>query len=152
MKIPRHAAVLEIVRTWHVPSQDALRELLRERGFDVAQATLSRDIQELGLVKSRNADGELQYVSPSAITEPAPTLTRLLPALYVGTDGVDRLLVIKTLAGGAPSVAAAIDAEKWPELLGTIAGDDTILLILREPDHRDELTRRIETLARTSPA
>lgn len=152
MKLPRHSAILDLIRTRHVTSQEVLRELLQERGFEVAQATLSRDIQELGLVKARNAQGELHYASPAPAGEPAPTLSRLLPALYLSADGVRDLVVLKTLAGGAQPVAAAIDAEKWGEVVGTIAGDDTILLIVRKPAQRAALIRRIEALARGGPS
>jgi transcriptional regulator of arginine metabolism len=81
------------------------------------------------------------------VTDPTPTLSRLLPALYLGADGVDNLLVVKTLIGGAQPVAVAIDWEEWPEVVGTIAGDDTILLILRSPDQLEIVTQRLEELA-----
>lgn len=146
MKLPRHAAILELVRTHRVPSQEALRELLLERGIDVAQATLSRDIRDLGLVKAPDEHGGA-YVIPPTGGETGPSLTRLLPALYVGADGVGNLLVLKTLVGGAQPIAAAIDAEGWPEIVGTLGGDDTILIVLRNPDHRDAVVHRIESIA-----
>lgn len=124
-----------------------LRELLAERGIEVAQATLSRDIRELGLVKMPDEGGGAVYNVPAHVTDPTPTLPRLLPALYVGADGVDNLLVVKTLTGGAQPIAVAIDWEEWPEIVGTIAGDDTILLILREPEHLPTITARLEALA-----
>lgn len=144
MKLPRHSEILRLIRSRNVASQEALRQLLHERGFDVAQATLSRDIQELGLVKARDENGELHYTTASLASEPLPDLARLLPALYVGADGVNNLLVLKTLAGGAQPLAAAIDAEHWPEVVGTIAGDDCILLILRKSGQRATLVRRLE--------
>lgn len=147
MKLPRHAAILELVRARRVPSQEALRELLLERGIDVAQATLSRDIRDLGLVKAPDEHGGSAYVIPPTGGETAPALTRLLPALYVGADGVGNLLVLKTLVGGAQPIAAAIDAEGWPEIVGTIGGDDTILIVLRGPEHRDIIVARIESIA-----
>lgn len=147
MKPQRHAAILDLVRTQRVHSQEALRELLLGRGFDVAQATLSRDIRELGLVKVPDEQGGSVYTVPPHVTEPTPALTRLLPALYVGAEGVGNLLVVKTLIGGAQPVAAALDWEEWPEVLGTIAGDDTILLILRRPEHLPLITQRLLELA-----
>ena len=146
MKLPRHAAILELVRTHRIPSQEALRELLLERGIDVAQATLSRDIRDLGLVKAPDEHGGA-YIIPPTGGETGPSLTRLLPALYVGADGVGNLLVLKTLVGGAQPIAAAIDAEGWPEIVGTLGGDDTILIVLRNPDHRDAVVQRIESIA-----
>jgi len=147
VKPQRHAAILDIVRQERVPSQEALRELLAARGFDVAQATLSRDIRELGLVKVPDESGGSIYTVPADVTDPTPTLSRLLPTLYLGADGVGNLLVVKTLIGGAQPVAVAIDWEEWPEVVGTIAGDDTILLILREPEHAALITHRLEELA-----
>ena len=147
MKLSRHAAILELIRTTRIPSQESLRELLAERGIEVAQATLSRDIRDLGLVKAPDEQGGSAYVIPSTGGETAPALTRMLPALYVGADGVGNLLVLKTLAGGAQPIAAAIDSEGWPEIVGTLGGDDTILVVLRSPDHREKIVARIEAIA-----
>jgi transcriptional regulator of arginine metabolism len=146
-KLQRQAVILELVRNERVPSQEVLRELLAERGFEVAQATLSRDLRELGLVKVPDEQGGSVYAVPSHVTDPTPTLERLLPALYLGAEGVGNLLVVKTLTGGAQPVAVAIDWEEWPEVLGTIAGDDTILLILREGGGMQAVVARLEELA-----
>ena len=146
-KRDRHAQILELVRTHRVTSQEALRTLLSERGTEVTQATLSRDIRELRLVKAPSADGTGVYSSPEE-WESTPSLESLLPALYHSADGVDHLLIVRTMKGGAQTVAAAIDWEEWPEVLGTLAGDDTILIILRDPTVLDEIRRRIEAMAR----
>jgi transcriptional regulator of arginine metabolism len=145
-KLQRQAVLLEILREEKIPSQEVLRERLADRGMEVAQATLSRDLRELGVVKMPDDDGSV-YTVPADVTDPAPTLARLLPALYLGAEGLNNLLVVKTLVGGAQPVAAAIDWEEWPELLGTIAGDDTILLILRKPEHMPAIVGRLEELA-----
>ena len=147
MKPKRHSSILDLVRTARIPSQEVLRELLAERGFEVAQATLSRDIRELGLVKVPDEDGGSVYTVPAHITEPTPALSRLLPTRYLGCDGVGNLMVVKTLTGGAQPVAAAIDWEEWPEVVGTIAGDDSILIVLRSPEHLARITGRLEELA-----
>ncbi|HEX9939098.1 MAG TPA: arginine repressor [Longimicrobium sp.] len=147
MKPQRHAVILELVREHRIPSQEALRERLAQRGIEVAQATLSRDIRELGLVKVPDEDGGSLYTLPAGVTDPMPTLARLLPSLYLGADGVGNLLVVKTLVGGAQPVAVGIDWEEWPEVVGTIAGDDTVLVILREAGYRDAIVRRIEEIA-----
>ncbi|HEU4557458.1 MAG TPA: arginine repressor [Longimicrobium sp.] len=147
MKPQRHAVILELVREHRIPSQEALRERLAQRGIEVAQATLSRDIRELGLVKVPDDDGGSLYTLPAGVTDPMPTLARLLPSLYLGSDGVGNLLVVKTLVGGAQTVAVGIDWEEWPEVVGTVAGDDTVLVILRDPAHRDRIVRRIEEIA-----
>jgi transcriptional regulator of arginine metabolism len=147
VRLPRHAAILELVRTHRVSSQEVLRELLAERGIEVAQATLSRDIRDLGLVKAPDEAGGGAYVVPAGGAEHAPALHRLLPALYLGADGVGNLLVLKTLAGGAQPIAAALDAEGWSEVVGTIGGDDTILLVLRAAEFRSAIVARIEAIA-----
>jgi transcriptional regulator of arginine metabolism len=147
VKPQRHSSILNLVRTNRISSQEVLRELLADRGFEVAQATLSRDIRELGLVKVPDDEGGSVYTIPSHMAEPTPTLSRLLPALYLGYDGVGNLLVVKTLTGGAQPVAAAIDWEEWPEVVGTIAGDDSILIVLRSPEHLPTISSKLENLA-----
>jgi len=146
-KAERHTAIRELIREHRVASQDQLRELLIDRGFDVAQATLSRDIRELRLVKVSGAEGPSYYTLPPEEWEHTPALLRLLPSLYVGAEGTGNLLVIRTLAGGAQAIAEALDWEEWPEVLGTLAGDDTILLILRQAEQLPTVQARIEELA-----
>lgn len=147
----RHTAILDLVEEHRVTSQEHLRELLAEMGLEVAQATLSRDIRELRLIKVPDAAGGMYYTLPPEAWEQAPALNRLLPTLFVSAEGTGNLLVVKTLAGGAQPVASAIDWEEWPEVLGTVAGDDTILLILREADALDTVRRRIEEIAGVEP-
>jgi transcriptional regulator of arginine metabolism len=113
----------------------------------VTQATLSRDIRELRLVKVPGADGSGHYSLPEE-WESTPPLEALLPTLLQSVEGVDHLLVVRTLKGGAQTVAAGIDWEEWPEILGTLAGDDTILIILRDPSSLDAIRDRIERMAR----
>lgn len=146
-KRERHAAIRELVEHRRIGSQEELRDLLADRGLEVAQATLSRDVRELRLIKVADAEGRLHYTHPPDAWEHSPPLQRLLPTLFVGVDGAENLLVVKTLAGGAQPVAAAIDGEEWPEVAGTVGGDDTILIVLRASDHRDTITRRIKRIA-----
>ena len=143
----RHAALLRLVRTRRVASQETLRDLLAERGFDVTQATLSRDLRELQVAKVPLPEGGSAYQIASGRADPKPTLERLLPALFTEVEGVDNLVVIKTLTGGAQPVAVALDRQGWPEVLGTISGDDTILLILRDRRKRGAIEKRIRQLA-----
>jgi transcriptional regulator of arginine metabolism len=145
-KRDRHLQILDVIRDNRVTSQEALRELLHERGTEVTQATLSRDIRELRLVKVPGADGTGHYSLPEG-WEGTPPLESLLPTLFHSVDGVDHLLVIQTLKGAAQTVAAAIDWEEWPEVMGTLAGDDTILIIVRDPQTLPELRDRIERMA-----
>lgn len=145
-KRERHAQILEVLKEHRVTSQEALRELLLQQGTEVTQATLSRDIRELRLVKIPGADGAGYYSLPDE-WESTPPLESLLPTLFHSVDGVDRMLVIHTMKGAAQTVAAAIDWEEWPEIVGTLAGDDTILIILREPEHLPALRERIGRMA-----
>jgi transcriptional regulator of arginine metabolism len=146
-KSQRHSAIRTLVQEHRVGSQEQLRELLVARGFDVTQATLSRDIRELRLVKMPDAEGSTFYEMPE--TDQRPALARLLPTLFIGAEGTGNLLVVKTLAGGAQAVSEALDWEEWPEVLGTLAGDDTILVIVRDPAHMDAVQKRLEHLAET---
>ncbi len=146
-KRKRQETVVELIRTQRVHSQDELRRLLLERGFDVTQATLSRDLRELRVAKVPHAEGESYYAVASDSDEIGPELARLLPHLFLSAEGVENLIVVKTLTGSAQAVAEALDLEEWPELLGTVAGDDTILIILRERDQRDEIIDRIGRIA-----
>jgi transcriptional regulator of arginine metabolism len=145
-KRERHAALLDIIRKHRVTSQEALRELLLERGFGITQATVSRDIRELRLVKVPAAEGTSHYTLPEE-WENTPPLESLLPALFVSAEGTGNLLVVRTMTGGAQAVALAIDWEEWPEVLGTLAGDDTILIILRDPSALDAVRGRLEAVA-----
>lgn len=151
-KRERHKAILEIVGEHRISSQENLRELLLEHGFDVTQATLSRDIRELRLVKVPDAEGGMYYTLPPEVWGQTPPLRRLLSTLFLSAEGTGNLLVVKTLTGGAQPVALALDWEEWPEVLGTIAGDDTILIILRDADQLETIRRRIEDLAEAAGA
>jgi transcriptional regulator of arginine metabolism len=131
MKPQRHAAILELVRDRRVSSQEVLRDFLAERGFEVAQATLSRDIRELGLVKVPDENGGSTYTLPPGVTDPTPDPRPSPPLALPGIGRRGEPLVVKTMVGGAQPIAVGIDWEEWPEVLGTVAGDDTILVILR---------------------
>ena len=153
MKTQRHAAILRIVRQQHVASQEQLRERLRTEGFDVTQATLSRDIRELGLAKVPASDGGSHYAPPAEVGSTIrPNLEQLLPAMLVSIDGVGPLLVLKTPAGGAQPLGIALDAAGWSEVIGTIAGDDAVLVITRSERARKAVHTRLEGLAGLSPS
>jgi transcriptional regulator of arginine metabolism len=147
-KPARHHAIRELVHSHRITSQEHLRELLARKGFDVAQATLSRDIRELRLIKIPDAEGGHHYTPPPESWDSTPPLQRLLPTLFVGAEGTRNLLVVKTLSGGAQAVAEALDWEEWPEILGSLAGDDTILLILRDDAQLPAVQRRLQEVAR----
>ena len=146
-KKKRQEEILQLIRSQPVHNQDELRGMLHERGFDVTQATLSRDLKELRVGKVPHAEGESYYAAAVDPEDLAPVLERLLPHLLTSAEGVGNLVVVKTLTGGAQAVAEAIDLESWPEILGTVAGDDTILIILRDEGHRSVIVGRINALA-----
>ena len=147
-KTDRHNTIRDLIESRAVASQEELRRQLRQRGWDVTQSTLSRDLREMRVARVPEADGGARY----AMTESAPdpgrvTLDSLLPQLFDRIDGVGELLVLHTVPGSAQTIAYALDSEGWSDLLGTIAGDDTILLICRSAAAREKLARRIRTLA-----
>lgn len=147
-KTERQAAVLELIRAHDVASQEELRRLLERRGVSVTQATLSRDLRELGVVRVPG-DGGPRYALPETVAGDAiPSLGTLLPQLFSSIDGVGELIVLHTLASGAQPVSEAIDAAAWHEILGTVAGENTILVICRSPQARQEITQRLLELAR----
>ena len=136
MKAQRQALIRELLEREPITSQEQLRTRLRERGIAVTQATLSRDIRELGLVK-RTADGAYRSVS-SVATDDSPNgglgLARVMAEYLRGQEVVGQMIVVKTDPGQAQTVAVAIDRARRPEIVGTIAGDDTILVICRAAD------------------
>jgi transcriptional regulator of arginine metabolism len=145
-KTRRHAAILHLLRDHDIPNQEALRELLAKAGFDVTQATLSRDIRELGLMKVPDAEGVGHYETASEEVLPPPPLSALVPSLLLKSEGVGPLLVLSTPTGSASALAAALDHEEWPEVLGSIAGDDTLLMITRSIPERKKLEKRLAAL------
>lgn len=130
-----------------VKSQEHLRELLRDEGIGVTQATLSRDISELQLVKVTDSDGNSYYAPPPAGDVLRPPLEQLLSTLLVSLDGVGNLLVVRTPAGSANALASGFDRQGWKEVIGTVAGDDTILLITHSERARRAVGQRIKRLA-----
>ena len=146
-KPERHTAILELVGAHDVGSQEELRKLLQERGVSVTQATLSRDLRELGLVRVPGDDGP-RYALPETIAgEAAPSLEMLLPELFSRIDGVGEMIVLHTLPSGAQPISEAIDAAGWRDVLGTIAGENTILVVCRSAQARQEVTVRLTRLA-----
>ena len=150
MKAQRHAAILLIVREHRFANQARLRELLAKAGFKVAQATLSRDIHELGLAKVADPAGAQHYAAPREEHLPAPSLETSLRSLLLRVDGVGPLLVLTTTTGSAGALAAALDHERWPGILGTIAGDDTLLVVAKSVPARTRLGKRFQELLRAA--
>ena len=146
-KRERHDTILEIIGNRFVSSQEDLRKLLLQRGWDVTQATLSRDLRELRLARIPTPEGARYAVTDGSIEESRAALETLLPQLFLRVDGASELLVLRTVPGGAQPIAAALDGESWSDVLGTVGGDDTILIICRSVAARDRVMRRIKSLA-----
>lgn len=147
MKYNRHAKILEIIENYDIETQDELVAKLKEHGMDVTQATVSRDIKELRLVKVTSADGKSRY---KAMNNDSGVISdKLLTILregYVSSDYANNILVVKTLPGMAQAVASAIDSLGWPEIIGTIAGDDTIMIVTRAERIAEEMQEKFTSL------
>jgi transcriptional regulator of arginine metabolism len=143
-KLSRQTTIRELVARHTVTSQDELRLILSRRGHAVTQATLSRDIRELGLVKT--ADGYSMPADDDGAISNLPSIDRLVRDFVYDVQTAQQLVVLRTSAGAAGPVAAALDAEQWPEVMGTLGGDDTILIVTRDPAQAKKLTTRVREL------
>ena len=144
-KTVRHKAILEVLEDGPVESQEALQHSLVRRGFDVGQATLSRDIHELKLVKG--PEGYARISESHTPETHLPSVMHLAHQFVVEIRQAQNMLVIKTTVGSAQPVAAAFDASHWPEVVGTLAGDDTVLVIAADKKKAGALARRIRELS-----
>jgi len=140
----RQRGILELLKHGPVSSQEDLQRALRKRGLKVAQATLSRDIRDLRLAKTADGYTISQGDGSSALT--LPQVSRLVREFVLEVRPAQNLLVLKTSVGSAQPVAAALDEEEWPEAIGTIAGDDTILIVCPDKADAGKLVARIEEM------
>ena len=143
-KTLRQRAVLDVLRHGSVASQEDLQRALRRRGFKFGQATLSRDIRDLNL--SKTAQGYSLSQGESAAGLALPPVSRLVREFVLDVRSAQNQLVIKTIVGSAQPVAAALDEADWSEVVGTIAGDDTILIVCPDRDDARKLAGRIEEM------
>ena len=163
-KAARHEQIAGILEHLQVRSQEELAALLADRGVRVAQATLSRDLEEMGVVRLRGPGGALFYALPNGPGAPGSrpggvgaaeaeegaftgTLPRVAAELLVSAEASANLVVLRTPAGGALFLASVIDHAAWPAVLGTVAGDDTVLVIARDPSGGDALAADFRRLA-----
>jgi transcriptional regulator of arginine metabolism len=149
MKFQRHNAIRDLVASSLVSNQDELRRKLRRRGFEVTQATLSRDIHELRLSKGpagytlpNNGNGSTVAVEDDA----PPTVAEVLESFGLRVHQAMNQVIVRTVMGGAQPVAAALDHEQWAEVVGTIAGDDTVLVICQDLRRAVEVETRLRTI------
>ena len=163
-KASRQAWVAATLADRHVRSQEELARLLNERGVPVTQATLSRDLEELGAVRVRAADGSLVYALPGEPGGPAGSggpasltgaavvpgglrLARVAAELLISAEASANMVVLRTPAGAAQFLASVMDHAAWPSILGTVAGDDTVLVITRDPAGGAGLAAQLLALA-----
>ena len=147
MKTIRQVAILDIIEKKDVETQEELAEALRARGIQVTQATVSRDIKELRLLKVLTPAGVYKYATADkAENGLAERFIRMLTESVLSVTSSNNLIVVKTLSGSANVAAEALDSLHWPEILGTLAGDNTILLIIRSNEDVPGVTARIKEL------
>ncbi|OEF95527.1 arginine repressor [Vulcanibacillus modesticaldus] len=144
MKAKRHLKIREIIANREIDTQEELVEALRDEGFNVTQATVSRDIKELHLVKVPLDDGRYKYSIPTDQRyNPLQKLKRTLRDSFVGLDYTENLIVLKTLPGNANAIGVVMDNLQWNQIMGTICGDDTCLIICRTKDDAKEISKKI---------
>lgn len=147
MKVSRHAKIIELISQYDIETQEELAEYLNQEGFKVTQATVSRDIRDLKLTKVPYEGGRQKYaVHQTVETEMNEKYIRILRDGYVSMDMAQNILVIKTVAGMASAVCAALDAMKWNEIVGSIAGDDTIMCAIRSVDDTVKVMDKISKI------
>jgi len=143
MKGKRHLKIREIIATKEIDTQDDLVEELKKAGFHATQATISRDIKELHLVKVPLDDGRYKYSLPADQKfNPLQKLKRLLTDSFVGIDYTENLIVIKTIPGSANAIGALIDNLQWEDIMGSICGDDTCLIICKSKNDSKEIAQK----------
>ena len=147
MKVNRQNLISEIIASQTIRTQEELADALKARGINVTQATISRDIKEMHLVKGLSDDGTYRYVlgeqEEAGISD---RLIRMLSDSVVSMDNASNLIVVRTLSGSAHVAGEAIDSLKWPEIVGTIAGDNTILVIVRTQESVAEVLNRFKSI------
>jgi transcriptional regulator of arginine metabolism len=152
MKFQRHNAIRDLVAHSLVSNQDELRRKLRRRGFEVTQATLSRDIHEMRLSKGPggyslpNGNGNGHGPSAPVVDDGPPSVAEMIESFGLRVQQAMNQVVVGTVMGGAQPFAAALDHEGWPEVLGTIAGDDTVLIICSDPRRASEVEARLRKI------
>ena len=145
MKTDRHEAILRIIKEQTVQTQEQLTQLLVQEGFEVTQATVSRDIRKLGLTKAP-VKGKMSYVLMERENVPGSRYVNVLKEGFQSADTAGNVLVIKTVSGMAMAVAAAVDAMEFKQVVGSIAGDDTIMIAIKSEAAARDLIRQLKHL------
>ena len=148
MKNARHEQILQLIEVYDIETQEELAEKLNEKGFTVTQATVSRDIRQLQLRKVTGTDGRSHYaLGGGNHVDLGRKYKRVLGDAFVSADHAGNIIVIHTVSGMAMAAAAALDSLDWGDVLGCIAGDDTIMVVIREPDSASEIIGRIRGIS-----
>lgn len=149
MKSVRQALMLEVIENKEIETQEELAEQLKLHGINVTQATVSRDIKELRLVKVLSDNGGYKYATAERAEKGlSDRFIRIFSESVLSIVGAENLIVIKTLSASANAAAEAVDSLKWPEIVGTLAGDNTILVILHSHEQTDDVISRFNSLIR----
>lgn len=144
MKSKRHTKILEIINSKEIETQEELAEELKREGFDVTQATVSRDIKNLKLIKVQSTSGKSKYVVSNLEEKNIiDRLSNILANTVLSVENVDKMVVIKTITGSAPITAEAIDNLESADIAGTVAGDNTIFILVRSIKSAEELVMKI---------
>jgi len=147
MKTVRQVAILDIIEKQEIETQEELAGALNARGIRVTQATVSRDIKELRLLKVLTPSGKYKYATgDQADNNLTDRFIRMLAESLLSVSSANNLIVVKTLSGSANVAAEALDSMHWPEVLGTLAGDNTVLLIIRSNEETITVTSRIREM------
>ena len=147
MKTVRQVAILDIIEKQEIETQEELASALNARGIRVTQATVSRDIKELRLLKVLTPSGKYKYATgDQADNNLTDRFIRMLAESLLSVSSANNLIVVKTLAGSANVAAEALDSMHWPEVLGTLAGDNTVLMIIRSNEETITVTSRIREM------
>lgn len=147
MKLARHEKIIELIRQYDIDTQEELAARLNAAGFKVTQATVSRDIRALKLTKVAGRQGKSRYAIPeSTAPELGDKYSRVLKDAVISMDTGQNIVVVKTVTGMAMGVATALDALKWPEILGCIAGDDTIFCACKSEQQALDVVNKLDSV------
>ena len=149
MKSIRHTRIKDIIENKVIETQEELAEELRKKSIDVTQATVSRDIKELMLIKLPTGDGRYRYAFPleKNVVFSQSRMVRMFQDSVTSIDYSENIIVIKTLPGAANAVASTLDYAKWPEIIGTVAGDDNILAVIKPIQAVEDIVQRLKILS-----
>jgi transcriptional regulator of arginine metabolism len=145
LKTKRHKKILELIQNQIISTQEEVAEALRNEGFNVTQATVSRDIKELGLIKVAIGNDQYKYALPLEVTVSETRLKFMLKEFVLKHDHSGNIIVLKTPPGNAQAVASVIDSAHWKEVIGTVAGDDTILLVIKPQNSVKKIIEKINS-------